>query len=184
MNLRDLLEPLDSVFKSRRILYAVIGGYAVAAWGEVRATRDVDLLCSTGDLFVFKDALSKAGLPFEHRSGDPDDPISDVIRIEMRSGADLCEIDVLFGIRGAPPGILERACTVQVAGLPVPIASPEDMVILKLLAGSARDLEDAGNILQVQRDRLNLDLIRQLCPEHLNDTLTRLQMPRDGSRRI
>ena len=49
MTLSALLKPLDSILKKCQIRYAVIDGYAVAAWGEVRATRDVDLLCATGD---------------------------------------------------------------------------------------------------------------------------------------
>jgi len=43
MNLRDVLARIDGLLKRCGIEYAVIGGYAVAAWGEVRATRDIDL---------------------------------------------------------------------------------------------------------------------------------------------
>jgi hypothetical protein len=42
------------------------------------------------------------GVGFEHRVGDFEDPISDVIRIDVGTAEDLYEIDVLAGIRGAP----------------------------------------------------------------------------------
>jgi hypothetical protein len=86
MNLHDVLAPLVAILDRQRIAYAVIGGYAVAAWGELRATRDVDLYCNAGDLGVLKRALQSAALCFEHRVGDSEDPISDVIRIEAGSG--------------------------------------------------------------------------------------------------
>jgi hypothetical protein len=54
MNLRDILAPLERLLKQYHVPYAVIGGYAVAAWGEVRATRDIELLCHTRDLEVVK----------------------------------------------------------------------------------------------------------------------------------
>ena len=51
MNLVDLLAPLDSIFKRPQIGYVLIDGYAIAVWGEERATRDVDILCGAG-IFV------------------------------------------------------------------------------------------------------------------------------------
>ena len=58
MNLTDLLGPLDLIFKKCGAPYAVIGGYAVAAWGEERATRDIDLLCHAGHTKALLDALN------------------------------------------------------------------------------------------------------------------------------
>jgi predicted nucleotidyltransferase len=174
MNLTDILRPLDLLFKRCQIRYAVIGGYAVAAWGEERATRDVDLLCSAGYSKALIDAMNDAHIRFEHRIGDYDDPISEVIRIEMGSVTDPSEVDVLIGIRNAPAGIFDRIRVINIEGLAIPVASPEDLVILKLLSGSARDLEDAKSVIQVQADRLDLNLIRQLCPEQLRQNLQRL----------
>jgi predicted nucleotidyltransferase len=174
MNLTDFLRPLDALFKRCRIRYAMIGAYAVAAWGEERATGDVDLLCGAGDSNVIIGALNDEHFHFEHRIGDCDDPISEVIRIELGPITDISEVDILIGIRDAPPGIFDRIRTVDIEGLAIPIASPEDLIILKLLGGSARDLEDAKSIVQVQGDRLDLNLIRQLCPGSLKDPLEKL----------
>jgi len=164
MSLKDVLTQIDAFLKHSQIKYAVIGGYAVAAWGEVRATRDIDLLCSAKDLAALKAALNKSGMHFEHRVGDPDDPISDVMRIDLGFGSETYEVDVIAGIRQAPSRILERSRPVQIQDLAVPVASPEDIIILKILGGSARDLEDARSILCVQKGRIDLSLIRKLCP--------------------
>jgi len=177
MSLRDILAPLDRLLKQHQVQYGVIGGYAVAAWGEVRATRDIDLLCRVKDLEAVMSALRKSNLDFEHRVGDADDPISDVIRVQVGPAGTPYEVDLLAGIRGAPPGIFERLRLVPIDDLEVPVASPEDVIVLKLLGGSARDLEDARNILRVQGDRLDLTLLRRLCPESLNETLENLLNP-------
>ena len=144
------------------------------AWGEVRATQDLDLLSSSTAVSRLVKRLEKAGLRFDHRTGDPDNPIESVVRIEMGSAENPYEVDILAGIRGAPPGILDRVHAVEFRGLIIPVASPEDTVILKLLGGSARDLEDALSILRIQGNRLSLRLIRDLCPEQTKETLNRL----------
>jgi hypothetical protein len=174
MSLANLLRPLDQLFKNLQIRYAVIGGYAVAAWGEERATRDVDILCGAGDSEAIVNALNQDHVHFEHRTGDYDDPISEVIRIEFGPMADLSEVDILVGIRNAPPGIFDRVRIIDLEDLSIPIASPEDLIILKLLGGSPRDLEDVKSIIQVQGDRLDLNLVKQLCPKQLREMLGKL----------
>ncbi len=175
MNLRDVLAPFLGILERRGISYAIIGGYAVAAWGKLRATRDIDLLCSPGDLNLLKSSLKEAGITFEHRVGDLEDPISDVIRIDAGSQEDICEIDVLAGIKGAPRDLLKRARTIQIEELPVQVASPEDTIVLKLLGGSALDIEDARGILRVQKQNINASLLEQICPPHLKDALADLR---------
>lgn len=181
MNLRDVLTPIDGLMKRHRIRYAVIDGYAVAAWGEVRATRDLDLLCSAKDIETLKIALSQSKLDFEHRAGDADDPISDVIRIQVGTTSAPYEVDFLAGIRGAPMGLLDRSREVPLGDLEVPVASPEDMIILKMLGGSARDLDDARSIIRTQQGKLGLALIRRLCPEILRQTCETLLIPESRS---
>ena len=173
MNFIDLFEKIDAIFANRQIPYAVIGGYAVAAWGEERATRDVDLLCLNDSQKIIK-ALQEENLQFEHRCGDWEDPISEVIRIDFSDQDSPFEVDIVIGIKNAPVGIFDRIRKLTIEDLSIPIASPEDMVLLKLLAGSARDLEDARSILQIQGTRLDLNLMKQICPQNHKDALKKL----------
>ncbi len=174
MNLEFVVEPIVRLMHRARIGYAVIGGYGVAAWGDVRATRDVDFLCSVKDLDRLEAALKAAAVGFEHRKGDLDDPISDVIRIAGGSGEVPYEIDILAGIKGASPGLLGRSRTVRIENLDLQVAGPEDMIVLKLLGGSPLDLEDARGILRVQKQRINRPLLEQICPEVLKTVLAGL----------
>lgn len=171
MSLRNFLAPIDRLLKECWVPYAVIGGYAVAAWGEVRATRDIELLCRPTDLEAVQAALRGAHLDFEHRVGDLSDPIAHVIRVRVEPAGEPYEVDLIAGIEGAPPGIFERLRMVRVDDLEIPVASPEDVIILKLLGGSARDLEDARSVLRVQGEKLDLALLRRLCPIPLKESL-------------
>ncbi len=174
MNLETIIAPVIRLLEVNHIPYAVIGGYAVAAWGEMRATRDVDLFCLVSDLPKLKSALKAAGIVFEHRTGDLEDPISDVVRIDVGSPENLYEIDVLAGIQGAPGGLLQRSRVVPFQGMELRVAGPEDMIVLKLLSGSPLDLEDARGILRVQKTVIDVGLLRQICPDHLGDDLEAL----------
>lgn len=173
MSLADLLRPIDTIFKNCQAPYAVIGGYAVAAWGEERATRDIDLLCK-GDSRGIIEALRNEHLEFEHRTGDWDDPISEVIRIEAGETDDIFEVDILFGIKNAPAGLFDRIRILNIEGLALPVTSPEDMILLKLLGGSPRDLEDAKSIVQIQRNKLDSELMKRLCPNNSKSLLEEL----------
>jgi predicted nucleotidyltransferase len=173
MSFVDLLGNINAIFLKLQIPYAVIGGYAVAAWGEERATRDIVLLCLSDSREIIK-VLREDHLQFEHRIGDSDGPISEVIRIDAEDLKDPFEVDILIGIKNAPVGILSRIRKLNIEGLAIPVASPEDMILLKLLAGSARDLEDAKSIIQIQGSKLDFDLLRRICPVSYKDTLEKL----------
>ncbi len=176
-DLRAVLTPLCAVFEKQQIRYAVIGSYAVAAWGPIRATQDIDLFCSLSDVTRLVNALDDAGYRLEHRIGDPDDPIASVVRIAAPANSDVFEIDVLSGIRGAPADLLDRVRWIQLHDLRLPVASPEDTIVLKLIGGSAQDLADASGIIQTRETQLSVPLIRKLCPPSLEARLADLLRP-------
>jgi hypothetical protein len=50
MNLQTILAPMIRLLERTQVSYAIIGGYAVAAWGELRTTQDIDFFCAPQDL--------------------------------------------------------------------------------------------------------------------------------------
>jgi len=174
VSLEERLRPLDAIFRAERVGYAIIGAFAVAAWGEVRGTRDLDILTEASGIARIADALERSGYSVEVRTGDADDPITTVVRAQSGSGDEVEQVDILAGIRGAPPGIVGRARQVALSSLTVPVASPEDMIVLKLLAGSAQDLEDARGIVRIQGNQLARATLDDLCPPPLKQALDAL----------
>jgi hypothetical protein len=173
MNFIDLLRTIDAIFDKCQAAYAIIGGYAVAAWGEERATHDIDFLCLSNSQKIVA-LLREEHVKFEHRFGDWDDPISEVVRIDCDDKDSPFEADILIGIKGAPTGLFDRVRGLVIENMTIPVASPEDMIILKLLAGSNRDIDDARSILKIQDVKLDANLLRKICPKMHQDALKKL----------
>lgn len=137
--------------------FVLAGGHAVAAWGMVRSTRGIDFLADVrGDLVrKLASELKEAGLKAVLRKGDDLDPLRGVIRIESSVSEDAESVEIVLGIRHMPKGIFERASSLDFLGLRVPVVSPEDLIVLKLLAGGPIDLEDAKSILEIMKGKLD-----------------------------
>ena len=56
----------------------------------------------------------------------------------------------------------------------MPVASPEDMILLKLLAGSPQDLDDSRSIVRIQGNQLARATLDELCPQPLKQALDAL----------
>ena len=70
-------------------------------------------------------------------------------------------MEIILGIRKMPAAIFERARRVPFLGLEMPVASPEDMILLKCLAGGPVDLEDARSILSVMKGKLDMKYLEK-----------------------
>jgi predicted nucleotidyltransferase len=136
-----------SIFDERGILYALIGGLAVAAWGVPRSTEDIDLLAQAARSDELDRALLAAGFAADWRRGGPDDPIPLLLRLGTASGP---TIDVVCATRPWEREILARAVRVGLPdGAEVRVVAVDDLIVLKLLAGGPRDLADVVELLGV-----------------------------------
>ena len=96
MSLEQRLRPIDAIFRAERIGYAIIGAFAVAAWGEVRGTCYLDLLTEASGIARIAKALKRSG-SVEVRTGDADAPITTVVRAWSGSGEDMILLKLLAG---------------------------------------------------------------------------------------
>lgn len=114
--------------------YIVVGSTAAAAWGVIRSTRDIDLVAVVPQNSVesFLRELSDEDLYF---------PVADVRKAAAESGS----FNVLHPMSGGkvdvficPPDDpfelvrLERRVQVEILGLTVWVATPEDVILSKL----------------------------------------------------
>ncbi len=142
--------------------YALIGGIAVAVWGEPRATFDVDLVVTAGAEQVehLRSAIRQEPAFLLEPETLSFPPHTLVLRAHLLGPPveepDLILVDFLFLEAGFSRAILGRRLSVAVAGRQVWICSPEDLILLKLLAGRVKDLEDARGVLAGQRRRIDL----------------------------
>jgi len=142
--------------------YVVIGAMAAAVHGVVRASVDADLLAATSVAGArdLASTLASHGLATELRRGDPADPIGAVLAIVDDSGN---RVDVLIGLRGADPGLFQRAIGVRLHGADLRIVGLEDFVAMKAFAGGPVDLLDAQRAIAAAGDDLDVELLRRLA---------------------
>jgi predicted nucleotidyltransferase len=159
---KTALARILKIFRCLDIPFALAGGYAVAAWGAVRATRDIDFLAAvpTDRINELLRELKQAGFKVKHRPGDEDDPVRGVIRLEPAKASDAEPVEIILGIKKMPARIFERARKLAFLGLEVPVVAPEDLIVLKCLAGGPIDLEDARAIFAIMKSKLDLEYLR------------------------
>ncbi|OYZ13672.1 MAG: hypothetical protein B7Y39_17100 [Bdellovibrio sp. 28-41-41] len=147
-----LYEVIDSV-ESVKIKYAIVGGYALALHGIVRATMDVDLVLSLS-LKDFE-LIEKAFLKIHLKSRLPI-RAQDVIKmrkeyIEQRNLIAWSFVDYQNPTRQVDILITEDIANldvekISVGGRKIPVASLQDLLKMKLKAGRPQDLLDIENI--------------------------------------
>ncbi len=71
-------------------------------------------------------------------------------------------LDLVIAAAGLEEQFLERAVRVDLGGVKVPILSPEDVIITKVLAGRPQDLLDVRAVLDMRRGTLDLRRIRSI----------------------
>lgn len=175
---------LDSLKKAGLIQgYALIGGMAIATRGFPRATKDLDfLITAKEELFrkEFPQKLKKIGLIVKKLKGDFDDPLRDLIRIVDKDKTPL--IDFILVHWSWQEDIVNSAEELSLKGFNIPIAKAEDLIVLKLKAGSPRDLLDAEELMKVislsgqwNKEKLFLLAKRAGIDKKLNQLLSRLK---------
>ena len=139
---------------ARGLPFMLIGGQAVLLHGEPRLTLDIDITLGVdpGRLDDVMDACEVLGL--RPLPSEPDRFVRSTFVLPAADATGL-RVDFIFSTTPYERQAIERAQHVELAGVAVPFASAEDLILHKLFAGRPRDLEDAAGI--VRRKGENLD---------------------------
>lgn len=163
-NSLQLLNEVGKVLDQEGVRWAAIGALAVAYHGVVRASLDADAIItfkgSTSDLNRLGDALREKGWKIDIRKGEAGDPLGYVVRIQDTAEN---QVDLIGGISRMDPALFDRSFPDQLEGFDLKMVSAEDLVALKIFAGSAQDLADAASVVAVQGETLDRDLALALC---------------------
>jgi hypothetical protein len=71
-------------------------------------------------------------------------------------------VDVVLAGPGLEEDFLERAVPRSIDGVTVPVADVSDLVILKVLAGRPKDVEDLAALLAIHRDAVDEPRVRNV----------------------
>ncbi len=170
-----LLDVID-ILNERRILYAIIGAFAASFYGMVRASLDADAVISIDHAqqsLQLCDDFRLKGLLVEDRKGDHNDPIREVINVQDRFGN---RVDLLIGIRGMAQEVFSRTQKTKFSGSSINIVSLEDLIALKIFAGSPKDLQDVIGVVNVSGKKINLGSLQAITARYGADCVERLQI--------
>ncbi len=162
--LAEVLRSLAKVLDGLGLGWFIFGAQAVAVRGAPRATQDVDVTVEVepGELDGLVTALEAEGL--RHRYPNVKKQLltsAAVLPFVHPSGM---EVDLVIAGAGLERLALSRATRAPIDGVDVPVAHATDLVVMKILAGRGKDLDDvrallaSGNV-DVAEAR---DLLRQL----------------------
>ncbi len=154
-DLAQAVGDLTALFERMELLYAVMGGIAVRAYGIPRPTYDVDFTVNIDrsrlpDLYQ---AVAELGytVPEPYLQGWVDQVKGlPVVKFRLYLQARGVDIDVFLAESPYQRAVLDRRRCETVEGRTVWLVSPEDLVLLKLFAGRPRDLADIGDVLFTQ----------------------------------
>jgi hypothetical protein len=158
---REVLSATAAVLRAHGDRWYVFGAQAVTIWGRPRLSSDLDITAAiSGPPDEFVAAMEGAG--FDVRAADWRGFLTRTRVLPLLHRATGMPLDVVLAGPGLEEQFLERAIAVDLAGLTVPVISPEDLVATKLLAGRPKDLEDVRTILAERAARLDLARVRSL----------------------
>ena len=143
---------------------AIIGGVAASILGRPRLTEDIDVLVllEPGDWSGFLAAGRQLG--FTPRMDDALDfaRSSRVLLVSHQPSG--VRVDVVLGAMPLEEEIVRGAAKVEVAGIAIPLPSPESIVLMKAIAQRARDIADIEGVIETH-DHLDLDWVRDRLAE-------------------
>ena len=150
--------------KKAAIPYMVIGGQAVLLYGEPRLTRYIDITLGMGvnELGRLKRVIPGIGLKILVKKEKEFVERNMVLpTMDKKSGI---RVDFIFSFSPYERQGIDRAKDVKLGKTLVRFASLEDVVIHKVVAGRARDLEDVKSIL-LKNPEDDLDYIKKWLEE-------------------
>ncbi len=142
----ELLERIAISLKNAAIPYMVIGGQAVLLYGEPRLTKDIDVSLGA-DLTRLKDVLSAMRDMRLTPLVDPEKFTRETMVLPCNDPETGIRVDLIFSFSPYEQLAIRRARSVRIREADVHFSSLEDLVIHKIVAGRARDLEDARIVL-------------------------------------
>ncbi len=143
-----------------RIPYMIIGGQAVLLYGTPRLTKDIDITLGTpverlSDIVQLCNAAKLKILPDKYQEFVAK---TFVLPVEDRTSG--IRVDFIFSFTPYEEQAIKRANKIIIGRTSVAFASVEDVIIHKLFAGRARDLEDVKNVL-LKNKKINKKYIKK-----------------------
>ena len=161
----ELYRSLQSAFESLNIPWYLFGAQAAILYGAALLSADVDVTVSLHGhpLAELIAALKQAG--FETRISAAEKFAEQHRVLLLVHTSSRMPVDIIIAGPGPEEAILARSRKLAVGGVMIPVACPEDLIVMKLLVGRSKDLDDVSSILATKLPELDMALIEQSLNE-------------------
>ena len=159
----EILAALEAAFRLERARWYLFGAQAVILWGAPRTSVDIDVTVEVDfdRLPQLIERLGERGFELRIRTG-VDDFVARARVLPFLHRPSGTPVDVVLAGPGFEELFLTRAVPVTIGGLAIPVISPEDLVVTKVLAGRPKDVEDVRGILAERAAEMDLSHIREM----------------------
>jgi len=142
---KKLLKKIANELNAHNIPYMVIGGQAVLIYGEPRLTKDIDITLGVGvsKLNEINSIVKKLILKILVDENFVQNTMV-LLVIDEKTGI---RVDFIFSFSLYEKQAIKRATDIKFGNTIVKFASLEDLVIHKIIAGRAIDIEDVRSII-------------------------------------
>ena len=157
----DLLADAAAAFDDAGVDWYLFGAQAAILHGVARLTADVDITVRlAGTTSSAALATRLANRQFQLRLSDPDFIARTSVMPFVHLPTSL-PLDVVLSGPGLEDRFFERSETREVEGVRVPVATAEDLIVMKILAGRPKDLEDVVAILATRGSEMDAAYVRE-----------------------
>ena len=139
----------------------LFGAQAAIVWGSPRLSADVDITAAIAPAVIDSFIETMRRHEFDLVCADSDFLARTRVLPFIHRGTHI-PLDVVLAGPGLEEDFLRRAIAVDVQGIRVPVISPEDLIITKVLAGRPKDIEDIRSVTHERRASLDVKRIRQV----------------------
>jgi predicted nucleotidyltransferase len=143
--------------ESERVAYALVGGLAVSLRGQPRVTADVDMVIAADVERALALVHELENTRFKPLFAEIADVVQTAFILPLRHRSTNVKVDLAIGLSGFERQTVRRAERIDMAGSPVSVATAEDLLIMKVLAGRPQDEQDITGLMMAQGSRLDWD---------------------------
>lgn len=163
--LQQTLVDIARLLELEGIQYALIGGLAASILGQPRVTADVDLVILADVERSLRLAASLDATAFRPLFPDVSDVVEKAFILPLRHRVTNVKVDLAIGLSGFEQQVVRRAKATNMGAARVTVATPEDLLLMKALAGRAQDDQDIQGLLIVQGARVDWDYCLALAAD-------------------
>jgi hypothetical protein len=158
--LAELLHALERVLERLSLRWYLFGAQAAIVHGAARLTGDVDATVEIGSLKTAALVAALEGEGFALRVADVEGFVERTRVLPMVHLGSGMPVDIALAGPGLEELFLQRVQLHTVENVVIPVACPEDIVAMKLLAGRPKDIDDVVAILAARADTIQIESIR------------------------